>query len=110
MPLAHTHETRRVEEGRGSHAPLPDDLRRAPMEDPTRIEWLVEYSRFVNCPRSSTLLDGHKPSCVLLSMGFSIQILHRLLEIAGDAARCRRAHLTPDGYAAVQADIATGER
>lgn len=95
--------------------PMNDDR---PMADPTRIEmaqqvfpilelspeqYVARWSHTIMC---SSFDQFRYPDPALTAW---IDEMHRLLNTAGESERCRRAHLSPDEYAAVQADIAAGE-
>lgn len=95
--------------------PLNDDR---PMADPMRLEmalqmfpvreqspeqYVARWSHTIMC---SSFDQYQYPDPALTAW---IDEMHRLLRTVGETERCRRVHLTPEEYAAVEADIASGD-
>lgn len=95
--------------------PVNDDR---PMADPIRVAMaqqmfpVLEQSpeqyvaRWSHTIGSSSFDRYQYPDPALTAW---IDEMHRLLRTDGETERCRRVHLTPEEFAAVEADIAGGE-
>lgn len=74
-----------------------------PVLDQSPEQYVARRSHTIMC---SSFDQYQYPDPVLTAW---IDEMHRLMRTPGEVERCRRAHLTPEEHAAVEADIASGE-
>jgi hypothetical protein len=89
-----------------------------PIADPMRVEMAREMFPVLEVsPEQYVARWSHTIMCSSFdqyqypdpALGAWIDDMHRLLSNPDEVERCRQAHLTPDEYAAVQAEIASDE-